>query len=251
MRVVAVRHRDLAHLDVPVAGELVPHHLHRAAHHVRLVGRLALGPPLGPPPPLGRHARQHAGLRGADGRGADGVGRLGRVPQVGQHVHAAPLDLGGLRVLVLVDHVLVDRQLHQARGPRAPPRSGRTWPGSGGRCRRASARPTPPGTRPSAASRPGEPVLGHRPGQVLPGEHGVLQLLTDGVTLVQRHSQHLLDQGRSAPGSRGIAPLSGRRRHCSPCWRHCPATSSPIAGECANTGAGQSAIRAGRIEPLR
>ena len=33
--VVARRHRDLAHLDVPVLGELVPHHLHRAAHHVR------------------------------------------------------------------------------------------------------------------------------------------------------------------------------------------------------------------------
>ena len=33
--VVAGRHRDLAHLDVPVLGELVPHHLHRAAHHVR------------------------------------------------------------------------------------------------------------------------------------------------------------------------------------------------------------------------
>ena len=56
---------------------------------------------------------EHARLRRADRRGADGVGRLGRVPQVGHHVDAAPLDLGGLRVLVLVDHVLVDRELHQ------------------------------------------------------------------------------------------------------------------------------------------
>ena len=43
-RVVAVGHRDLAHLDVPVPGELVPHHLHRAAHHVGLVGGLARPP---------------------------------------------------------------------------------------------------------------------------------------------------------------------------------------------------------------
>ena len=42
--VAAGCHRDLAHLDVPVAGELVPHHLHRAAHHVRVVDRLARPP---------------------------------------------------------------------------------------------------------------------------------------------------------------------------------------------------------------
>ena len=65
-----------------------------------------------------------------------------------------------------------------------------------------------PGQRPVR----GEPVLSDRPGQVPVGEHAVLELVTDGITLVQRHSQHLLDQGRSAPGSRGIAPLSGRRR---------------------------------------
>ena len=46
----------------------------------------------------------------------------GRVPQVGEHVHAAPLDLGGLRVLVLVDHVLVDRQVHQPVDGRLLPR---------------------------------------------------------------------------------------------------------------------------------
>jgi len=38
--------------------------------------------------------------------------RLG-VPEIGDHVHAAILDLCGLRVLVLVDHVLVDRVGHQ------------------------------------------------------------------------------------------------------------------------------------------
>ncbi len=111
--VVPRRHRHLAHLDVPVLGELVPHHLHRPAHHVRLVGGLALRFTLGPPSPLGRHAGQHAGLGRADARRADGVGRLGCVPEVGHHVHAAALDLGGLRVLVLVDHVLVDAQVHE------------------------------------------------------------------------------------------------------------------------------------------
>ena len=33
--VVARRHGDLPHLDVPVLGELVPYHLYRPAHHVR------------------------------------------------------------------------------------------------------------------------------------------------------------------------------------------------------------------------
>ena len=41
MQYLPGRHRDLAHLDVPVLGELVPDHLHGTAHHVGLVGRLA------------------------------------------------------------------------------------------------------------------------------------------------------------------------------------------------------------------
>src|ERR1022692_2133831 len=48
-----MRHRDLAHFDVPVSGELVPYHLYRPAHHVRLIRRLAFGLPLGAPPPPG------------------------------------------------------------------------------------------------------------------------------------------------------------------------------------------------------
>jgi|GEM_PF-5560799 len=35
------------------------------------------------------------------------------VPQVGQHVYATGLDLGGLRILILVDHVLVETLIHQ------------------------------------------------------------------------------------------------------------------------------------------
>ena len=53
----------------------------------------------------------------------------------------------------------------------------------------------------AAASRPGGTGTWARPGQVVPGEHGVLQLLTDGVTLVQGHGRHLLDRDRSASGN--------------------------------------------------
>jgi len=35
------------------------------------------------------------------------------MPEVGQDIDAAPLQLGGLRVLVLVDHVLVEALGHQ------------------------------------------------------------------------------------------------------------------------------------------
>ncbi len=35
------------------------------------------------------------------------------MPQLGQHVNAAHLELGRLRILVLVDHVLVERLRHQ------------------------------------------------------------------------------------------------------------------------------------------
>ncbi len=67
------------------------------------------------PAELRGEARQHRGLTGAGGGGAErGVGVRG-VPQVGEHPHAARLELGGLGVLVLVDDVLVEglrQQLH-------------------------------------------------------------------------------------------------------------------------------------------
>ena len=47
---------------------------------------------------------------------------VGRVPQPAQHVHAAHLDLSGARVLVLVDHVLVERLGHEPLGLRLHPR---------------------------------------------------------------------------------------------------------------------------------
>ena len=106
-------HGNLPQFHVPVAGKLVPADLHRTADHVGLVGGFAGGLHLFAPAPLHGHAAQHGGLAGAGGGAAQGVGGIRRVPQVGQHVHAAVFDLGRLRVFVLVDHVLVDAFVHQ------------------------------------------------------------------------------------------------------------------------------------------
>ena len=72
--------------------------------------------PLGAPPPLGCHARPacRPPPRRPNGRGAHGIGGPGACRQSQPHVDAAPLDLRGLRILVLIDHVLVDGQRHQA-----------------------------------------------------------------------------------------------------------------------------------------
>ena len=92
--------------------------------------------------------------------------------------------------------LLTDSAIRPA--PRVPPTSGRTWPGSAARCRRASARPPPAGTHPSGTvSSGGNRYFGDRPGQVPIGEHAVLHLLTDGLALVQWHGRHLLDGERS------------------------------------------------------
>jgi hypothetical protein len=112
---VAVEHlvlladRHQPRLDIPVVGELLPADLNRRAHHqVRLLGRLAGGPTRLRPAPLQGEATEHARLRGADRRGADRPAQVGSVPGVGEDPPAAFLDCRRHRVLVLVDHVLVD-----------------------------------------------------------------------------------------------------------------------------------------------
>jgi hypothetical protein len=116
------------------------------------------------------------------------------MPQVGQHVHAAGLYLSRLRVLVLIDHVLVDRQCHQGQRLGLRPglaERGQILPGIAiehqligyqlerfARLRLAL----------------GEAVFRHRHGQVTPGEHAILYLLADSIALVQWHDQHLLDR---------------------------------------------------------
>ncbi len=97
-------------LDVPIVRELLPDHLHRGAEDdVGCVGRSAGRLPTLLPAALQGEAGEHARLRGADRGGADRGVRLRRVPEVGEDVHAPLLDGRGLRVLVLVDHVLIER----------------------------------------------------------------------------------------------------------------------------------------------
>ncbi len=105
--------RDLAHLDVEVAAELVPADLHRTANEVRLVSGFALGLHLCPPAPFRREATEHRRFAGAGGRAADGVQAVGRIPKIGENMNAASLDLRGLRILVLVAHIFVDALGHQ------------------------------------------------------------------------------------------------------------------------------------------
>ncbi len=197
---MTVAHRHFTHLDVPVLRELVPHHLHRAADHVRLVGRLALRRALGAPPPLRSHAAQHARLRRPDRRRADRVRRLGRVPQVGEHVHAPALELCRLRVLVLVDHVLVDRKVHQRVHLRFLPRLAE------GREVLARVPVEEQLVGDDLVHRVGiglgrrEPVLRQRARDVVAGEKGLAQFLADELTLVERHSRSLAcDPGAGIP----------------------------------------------------
>ena len=122
-REASALHRDEAHLDVPVVRELLPADLDVDAHdEVRLVDRLALGRAPLLPAPLEREPAEHGGLAGAGRRAAGRRVGVRRVPEVGEDVHAARLDLGGLRVLVLVDHVLVEALGHELLGLRLHPR---------------------------------------------------------------------------------------------------------------------------------
>ena len=122
MEAVAL-HRDEAHLDVPVVGELLPADLDVDPHHdVRPVGGLAggLAPVL--PAALQRQPSEHRRLARPGRRATRRLVRVGCVPQPAEDVHAAHLDLRRLRVLVLVDHVLVEALGHQPLGLRLHPR---------------------------------------------------------------------------------------------------------------------------------
>ena len=68
-----------------------------------------------PPAPLEGEAAEHARLARA-GRRAPRGARASRVPEAGEDVHATALDLGGLGVLVLVDHVLRGALGHEQLG---------------------------------------------------------------------------------------------------------------------------------------
>ena len=114
-------HRDFAQLDVPVARELVPADLDRTANQVRPVGGLARGPAFLAPAPLHGHPAQHRGFARAGGRAAYRLHRVRRIPQIRNHVDAPAFDLGGLRILVLVHHVLVDAFIEKTMDLRLGP----------------------------------------------------------------------------------------------------------------------------------
>jgi|GEM_PF-5172332 len=111
--VLAGVHGSLSHFHIPVAAELVPANLHRAAHQVRFIGGFAFFPAAGTPAPQRGHAAQHARLAGADGGATDGGGICRCMPQIGNHAHAALLNLCALRVLILINHVLAQAQIHE------------------------------------------------------------------------------------------------------------------------------------------
>ena len=105
-RVLALGERDDPRLDVEVAAELLPHDVDVAAEdQVRLVGRqvgrLAALLPL----PLQGQRAEHDRLGRALGAASGRLAR--RVEEVGEHPDAALLDLGGDRVLRVVDEVAV------------------------------------------------------------------------------------------------------------------------------------------------
>jgi hypothetical protein len=107
-------------LDVKVPCGLFPAHLHGAVHDdVRARPVLALGLALVLPLLLHGQGRQHDGLGRADGRRAHGVVAVlvdGRVEQARNHVDAAVLDVGRLRVLLVVDEVFAKGLGHELLG---------------------------------------------------------------------------------------------------------------------------------------
>ena len=128
--VAVLGHRQVAGFDLEVAAEFLPHHLHVGAHHqIRGAGFPAVAvfaahPLL--PPPLQRQTAQHHRLGGPDRGGADCAGgvvvaQILGMEKVGNHCHTARFDCGGGRVLVLVDHVLVERLGHQPLSFRVHP----------------------------------------------------------------------------------------------------------------------------------
>ena len=108
---VAIRlHRDLAHLDVEVVRELVPHDVGLGAEdHVGAAGVLARGLTAVAPRALVGQQPEHDRLGGADRADADHLCRVRRVEEVAEHVDARLLDERRRRVLLVVDVVLAER----------------------------------------------------------------------------------------------------------------------------------------------
>lgn len=100
-------------LNLKVSRRLFPADLDGGGHdNVGFQGALALGDAAVLPFPLHGQDGEHDGFRGADGGGADGS-TWGSVEEVADHVDAAVLDVGGLRVLFIIDEVLGEGLGHE------------------------------------------------------------------------------------------------------------------------------------------
>src|SRR5260370_29562656 len=95
-------HRHTSRLNIPVAAEFFPAHLHIDPHHqiwfVRWLAR-CLHP--FPPFPLELHAAQHSSFTRPDRRASNGFFVRSRVPEAREHVDTTHLKLAGLAVFVL------------------------------------------------------------------------------------------------------------------------------------------------------
>ena len=119
-RVPTGGHWKVPRLDIPVLAKLLPHDLDvRAEDEVRLLCVRRANTTTRAPAPFHRETGQHHRLTRSDRGRPDRI--AGRMEQVADHVHAAPFQLGGLRVLVLIDHVLVEGLGHESIGLRLHP----------------------------------------------------------------------------------------------------------------------------------
>ena len=108
--------RDRHHfgLHIEVGAELVPADLGVTTHHqvgtvVGEAGGLAALAPM----PAHHQAAQHAGLTGTRGGGAHRLIRVGSMPEIGDDLEAALLNLRSLGIFVLIDHIFFGALLHQ------------------------------------------------------------------------------------------------------------------------------------------
>src|SRR5260370_28723999 len=100
-------HRHTSRLNIAVAAEFSPAHLHIDPHHqIWFVRWLARGLHPFTPFPLERHAAQHSSFTRPDRRASKGFFMQRRVPEARKHADTAELKLGGLGVFVLADPVL-------------------------------------------------------------------------------------------------------------------------------------------------
>ena len=103
----------ISEFDVEVAGKLLPADLHWPGYEIGSTRRLALGFHPKPPLPLERQSAQHTCFAGPCRGTADRVVGGWRVPEIRKDIDTPVLDCGGRRILVFINHVLIDRQIHQ------------------------------------------------------------------------------------------------------------------------------------------